>query len=70
MKIASKDPSQEKPGLMMPWIIMAIIGMVIAVLNVMVNVIVIGGMIIFALPYIGGVCVQVYFFIVVWSYRF
>ena len=66
MKIASKDPSQEKPGLMMPWIIMAIIGMVIAVLNVIQY----GGMIIYALPYIGGVCLQVYFFIVVWSYRF
>ena len=69
MKIASKDPSQEKPGLMMPWIIMAIIGMVIAVLNV-IRYIIIGGMIIFALPYIVAVCAQVYFFIVVWSYRF
>ena len=70
MKIASKNPSQEKPGLMMPWIIMAIIGMVIAVLNVIRYTIIIGGMIVFALPYIGGVCLQVYFFIVVWSYRF
>ena len=68
MKIASKDPSQEKPGLMMPWIIMAIIGMVIAVLNVVRFLI--AGVIVYTLPYIGVVCVQVYLFIVVWSYRF
>ena len=68
MKIASKDPSQEKPGLMMPWIIMAIIGMVCMVLKVFQFLI--AGVIGYAVVHLGWVCLQVYLFIVVWSYRF
>ena len=68
MKIASKDPSQEKPGLMMPWIILTIIGMVFMVINVFL--LLIAGAIVYALVYIGWVGLEVYLFIVVWSYRF
>ena len=68
MKIASKDPSQEKPGLMMPWIILTIIGMVFMVLDAFRFLM--AGYAVNALPYIGWVCLQVYLFIVVWSYRF
>ena len=53
---------------MMPWIILTIIGMVFMVINVFQ--LLIAGAIVYALVYIGWVCLEVYLFIVVWSYRF